>query len=385
MRVLIHASNFKPQAGGVAEYTHQIAHHLSCRGNYVAVLAPAIDDHSGFDRDSSYHIYRYRQHRPLGGFGARSLYSRLLELVEILDIDILISNHIKSSPHYCWLAAKRTGNAYCILTYAKELRGGYSLKKGLKRYIALRGADKVFAISKFTKSIVEDLGVNPKKIVVVPGGISLKDFKPDNCRISREEIVEEFNLNNRKVVFTLGRLVQRKGFDTVIKAIPRVLASHPNTKYLIGGDGPQYGELRHLAEENDLNEQIRFAGRVNEEERQAFYDACDIFVMPCRELPNGDIEGFGIVFSEANACGKPVIVGKSGGAVDAVVHNETGLLVDPLNVTEVADAINYLLAHPDKARRMGENGRRRVERELTWDKLAEQMEEHLLEIVDRSR
>jgi phosphatidylinositol alpha-1,6-mannosyltransferase len=163
----------------------------------------------------------------------------------------------------------------------------------------------------------------------------------------------------RPLILTVGRLERRKGFDTVLRGLPEVLREFPEVKYRIIGEGPQQLELKSLAAELGLSASVEFQGRVSDEElRQAIAD-CTVFAMPSRELP-GDAEGFGIVFLEAAALGKPSIAGRSGGISDAVIHEETGLLVNPNDPADVAGAVLRLLKDPALASTLGANARRRV-------------------------
>jgi phosphatidylinositol alpha-1,6-mannosyltransferase len=120
---------------------------------------------------------------------------------------------------------------------------------------------------------------------------------------------------------------------------------------------------------------------VADEERTDFYNACDVFAMPCRELADGDAEGFGTAFLEANACGKPVVAGRSGGAPDAVVDGYNGLLVDPWDTEDVAYGLSMLLTDRDYAHRLGENGLRRVREELSWAKVTERIRAEIVRAI----
>ncbi len=122
-----------------------------------------------------------------------------------------------------------------------------------------------------------------------------------------------------------------------------------------------------------------FAGEVKEEEIPLYYMACDLFIMPSYEIKEkGDVEGFGIAYLEANACGKPVIGGRSGGVTDAVIDGETGLLIDPLNINQIAEALIKLLTNSGLARKLGEEGRRRIKKELNWRKIAQEIREIII-------
>jgi phosphatidylinositol alpha-1,6-mannosyltransferase len=174
----------------------------------------------------------------------------------------------------------------------------------------------------------------------------------------------------------MGRLTARKGQDRTLQAMPEILREFPDAIYLIGGTGAYEGELGKLAASLGVEDHVRFLGNVPQELLPDLYNLADIFVMPNRESAvQSNVEGFGIVFLEANACGKPVIGGRSGGVPDAVLDGRTGLLVDGDSPEEIAAAATRFLGDPGMCRRLGEAGRDRVRRELTWDISARRIRE----------
>ena len=165
-------------------------------------------------------------------------------------------------------------------------------------------------------------------------------------------------------MLTVARLVRRKGFDTVIRALPHILERVPNAHYVMVGGGPDEGYFRSLVRELGVGDQVTFAGRVDDVLLPAFYHACDTYIMPTRPSEDGsEVEGFGIVYLEAAAAGKPAIGGRAGGVADAIIHGETGLLVDPLNVEQVAEAAIRLALDRSLAEKMGRAALARVQRE----------------------
>jgi phosphatidylinositol alpha-1,6-mannosyltransferase len=163
--------------------------------------------------------------------------------------------------------------------------------------------------------------------------------------------------------------VARKGVDATLRALPRVRGHLPDVVYLVVGDGPDLPRLRALAAELGVEEHVRFLPGVDYDLTPAYYNAADVVTMPCRDDPP-EVEGFGIVFLEANACGKPVVGTYAGGIPDAIRHGETGLLVEPDDPDRLADAIVTLLTTPDTAARLGRQGREHVLREANWDAVA---------------
>jgi phosphatidyl-myo-inositol dimannoside synthase len=225
---------------------------------------------------------------------------------------------------------------------------------GRRRRQYLRHADAVVAVSEFTRrALIDQMDVDPARIELIVNGVDADRFHPGP---KPDSLIERYGLAGKRVLLTVGRLVERKGIDTTIRAMPRILERCPDACYLIVGTGDYRTELERLVREHGVEEQVVFAGRVAQDELVAHYQLCDLFVMPNRELANHDTEGFGLVFLEANACGKAVVSGRAGGVVEAVRHGETGLNVDGDDVNAVADAISGLLLDDATRAAMGERG-----------------------------
>jgi phosphatidylinositol alpha-1,6-mannosyltransferase len=225
---------------------------------------------------------------------------------------------------------------------------------GRNREFYLKQADAVVAVSQFTKhALIKLMHVNPEKITVIENGVNTSKFHPAP---KDEKLLAKHNLVNKKVILTVGRLVERKGVDKTILALPKIIQKIPDIHYLVVGTGEFSETLKKLVAEQNLTNFVTFAGRVSEGDLVKYYQSCDLFIMPNRELADHDTEGFGLVFLEANACKKPVIGGKAGGAVEAVKDGETGILVDGNNPDEIAAAVISLLNNPDLMSKMAQTG-----------------------------
>lgn len=246
---------------------------------------------------------------------------------------------------------------------------------------ALQRASRVLANSKYTAALVEKLGVLSRRITVLHPGCDPEQFKPvASCEQTRSKILGTGDPS--LVLLTVGNVVERKGHDMVIRALSRLVKTHPNIRYIIVGDGPYRTQLEQLAFDFGVRENVVFAGRVLEEELPLYYSLCDVFLMPSRfRTLYDDVEGFGIVFLEANACGKPVIGSRSGGIADAVVEGQSGLLVDPDSADDIAIAIERLVGNKSLREQMGVFGRQRVLHELNWRTVAEKVANILDSVV----
>lgn len=367
-RLVILAGEFPPFAGGIANAAAQLAKTLTALNFPVTVIAPHYGDKDReFDRRQPYRIIRL----PL----LRLRYVRMLPMTPVI-----LTLVAKEKPD--WVIAMRVTREglpavavkglfkipFIVFAHALEFLRFSSHSLGWKVCCWVYSkSDWVAAISSATRFELVKRGVEAEKVRVIHLGISEETFE-------HVPPIREWNgssFNGRRILLTVGRLVPRKGVDKVLEALPTVIARHPEVLYVVVGDGKYREDLRRLTETLGISDHVLFTGKVPDV--RPFYHACDIFVMPARQEGKGDVEGLGLVFLEAAACGKPVIAGAVGGAVDAVVHEVTGLFVDPTNPKEIADAILRLLDDPKLAQRMGEAGRQRVMSEFRWELTAKKL------------
>jgi phosphatidylinositol alpha-1,6-mannosyltransferase len=284
-----------------------------------------------------------------------ALYARALVEVLRRRPRVIVCGHVLLGP-LCRAIRAVFGVPYVAMAYAYEIRAP---RMRSIAGLALRGASRVVTISEFSRRAVEAHGVAAPAITVIrPGAVVVGAGEPPPRAPER----------GRRVLLSVGRLVDTyKGHDMVIRALPLILAKAPETEYVIVGDGPLRQYLARLAESLGVAAAVRFVGQADDDAVDAWYRACDVFVLASRESGvSGGAEGYGIVFVEASLRGKPVVGGRSGGVPDAVIDGETGLLVDPNDPADIAEAITRLLTDPELADRLGRGGRRRVVEDLSW-------------------
>ncbi|MER5808665.1 glycosyltransferase family 4 protein [Streptomyces sp. NPDC002033] len=239
------------------------------------------------------------------------------------------------------------------------------------------GTDTLTYLGEYTRARIASAVTEraAARMVQLPPGVDEKTFHPGS---GGAEVRARLGLTDRPVVVCVSRLVPRKGQDTLIEAMPRILAAVPDAVLLVVGGGPYEADLRALAARGGVADSVVFTGAVPWEELPAHYGAGDVFAMPCRTRRGGlDVEGLGIVYLEASATGLPVVAGDSGGAPDAVLDGETGWVVRGGSPDEAADRIVALLRDPELRARMGARGRAWVEEKWRWDLLAERLRELL--------
>lgn len=254
-----------------------------------------------------------------------------------------------------WLVSylkAKTRAKIIVYAHGEEIsQKAYSTKAERNRANALQAADGVVAVSNYTgKLIQERYGLDEKKIAVITNGVDLERFQS----LPRENVRPCLGLPLGPLVLAVGRLVPRKGFDKLLEAWPRVLAAVPNATLAIAGGGPLADTLQTRALSEEMKASVHMLGHVSAEILPSLYASADIFAMPNRTMPDGDTEGFGLVFLEAAATGTPGVGGKAGGAVDAILDGETGLHVDGNDIGSIAFAITELLTNEVKRKAMGE-------------------------------
>ena len=228
------------------------------------------------------------------------------------------------------------------------------------------GVDVLTYLGSFTKNAISrSLSERAQKAMVrIAPGIDTNHFSPAS---DSSELKRELDLEGKRVIVSVGRLVHRKGQDKLVEALPRILKSHPDAHLLFVGVGPHLEYIHKRAIQLGVLGSISFVGRVQYQELPRFISVGEIFAMPSRSRLAGlEVEGLGIVYLEASSCGLPVVGGISGGAPDALLEGETGFAVDGRDPQAVADAIIRLLDDPKLAKKMGERGRQWIIDEWEW-------------------
>ena len=236
-------------------------------------------------------------------------------------------------------------------------------------------ADQMTYLGEFTRGAVANvlLREDHSKLVHLPPGVDLTRFTPG---IKSVELQKKWGIVDAPVIVSIGRLVARKGSDQLIKAMPEVLQQFPKSKLLLVGTGNYQKRLEKLVRNLKVQDSVIFAGRVEHELLPDYYRLGDIFAAPCRSRYGGlEVEGLGIVYLEASACGVPVIAGKSGGAPDAVLDGKTGLLVNGRDHREVGAAVITLLSDQPLRQKMGADGRVWMEQLWSWEGIGARFEE----------
>jgi len=253
-------------------------------------------------------------------------------------------------------------------TLRKRLRASLvSVKKAV-----LRNARGVFSVSHFTRDLViRECGVAPDRVRVVFNGVDPERFRPGPAPA---DLIARYGLAGRRVFLTVTRFDDYKGVDRTIGALRYVVARHPDVLYMICGEGQDRPRLEALVHRFGLGGHVLFTGAVAPERLVDFYNLSECFVLLSREdMVTPNFEGFGLVYLEAAACGRPSLAGRSGGIPDAVEDGVTGWLVDPSSEHEIARVMIDCLRRPDEVARRGAAARQRVLGGFTWNHMAQRV------------
>jgi len=361
MNILIPTADYPPIEGGISTVALRLSRELAELGHSVTVVAPHFPGQTEFDKSEPVTVVRFRGYG-LGWLRFFPMLAATLPLMKradaILGINIAYGGVMGLLGR--WLFAKpyvTFGYAYEFLKFRRVPPLAALLRRAYQR------SKFVVAISAFTRERLVEFGVSVSRIeTILPGA-------PEAKPISKEEIEHAkraYNLNGHKMVLAVGRMIARKGHSTLIRALPRILEAHPDTVLICAGRGPCLSETRDLANELGVADNVRLPGYVPDDHLAALYQSCEVFALPTGEDANGQVEGFGLVFAEAQAYGKPVVAGRSGGVTDAVEDGKTGLLIPPGDTDALAQSVISLLDDPIRAAELGANGKARVARELNW-------------------
>lgn len=345
-----------------------MAHRLASgmHGFQTRVVAAGDAHAESFDRSSGISLRRARMSRASGRASIVALNATVVQEGLRFKPHAMLGLHVVTSP-----ATAALRGAFHTPTVQYFHANEVPDKRRLSVFAAGH-ADAVIAVSSYTRALLRDAGASAARVELIPPGVDL----PQAVSAERAEC---------PTVLTVARLEDRyKGHDVLARAMVRVRDVVPRARWVVIGDGALRGELEALVRSLGVERAVTFLGSVSDRQRDEWLARCDVFAMPSRLPADGRAgEGFGIVYLEAAAHEKPVVAGRAAGALDAVLDDETGLLVNPADPGAVGDAIAKLLCDEQLAQRLGRAGAVRA-REFAWPTIAARVEALLLEQLGRA-
>lgn len=371
-RYLVITELFLPTKGGTAVWFDEVYRRLAGASTHIVTAdVPGAVEHDRSHPNTVHrlNLKRYRWLRPesLAMYVKFTLASLGVGLRH--EFDAVHAGRVLPEGLAGWVVARLLRRPLVVYSHGEELTTWRQAGKMRAMIWTYRHADVVIANSEFTRDELIRLGVPAEKITLLCPGVDVDRFRPG---LPHDDLVASLGLGpSQKLIVSVGRLSRRKGFDQVIRSLPPLVQRGFDVHYAAIGIGEDQEYLLDLAHELGVTPRVHLLGHVEADDLPRWYNAADVAAMPNREI-NGDTEGFGMVFIEAAACGKPVVAGLAGGTGAAVIDAVTGLRVDGASMQAVEDALYRLLADPVLAKELGSNGRERVVNQFSWEHVAEQ-------------
>ena len=374
IRYLVITEKFPPRKGGSNTTFDAVYRRLGDRTTHIIANAQPGDQEFDADHPNTIHrlnLDRQRWLRPesLGIYA--KLLTKSLGLAFSHRFDAVHAGRVLSEGLVGLLVARLRGLPLVIWAHGEEITSWRQPLKFRVMAFTYQHADRILANSEFTRDELLKLGVAAERVKVIYPGVDVDIFRPG---LPTKDLRTSLGLGDeQRLILSVGRLSRRKSFDQVVRALSRLVEEGVDVHYAIVGIGKDEAYLKQLSVETGVVERVHLLGHVPMEDLPRWYCAADLFAMPNRNV-NNDTEGFGKVYIEASACGRPAIAGMAGGTGAAVLDGITGLRVDGESLEAVTNGLRLLLNDTKLARRLGEQGRRRAVESFSWEQVTRQKE-----------
>ncbi len=369
-KLLVLSELFLPTKGGTAIWFDEVYSRLG--GKNISIVTARVAGCEEYDMKHPNNICRVDLRRvwwlkpeSLGMY--IKLFIRSIKIAKKNNVIAIHAGRVLPEGLVALVVGKILSKKVVIYAHGEEITTWRQPAKFRVMSFTYRHADVVIANSKFTYSELTKLGVTCKRIVQIFPGVDIERFRPDLPFIDLRNMLGM--KSGQQLILSVGRLSRRKGFDQVVKSLPILLQLGFDVKYALIGIGEDEQYLKSLAKELGVLDHVSFLGHVDASDLPRWYKACDIFAMPNREI-DGDTEGFGLVFLEAAACGKPSIAGMAGGTGSAVIDGETGIRIDGESLDEVVKGLEKLLGDKGVRESLGKKAMDRARSEFSWEAVA---------------
>jgi phosphatidyl-myo-inositol dimannoside synthase len=374
LRTLLISDNFPPRTGGSGRWFWEIYRRLP-RDSFM-IAAGEHQRQAEFDRAHDVRVVRLPLTMRAWGLvsieGLRGYTRAVWRLRRLLAAERIGMVHCgRCLPEGVMALALKllTGVPYACYVHGEDVGTARASREHVVLVRRVFGAASlVIANSRNTERILrEEWGLGSDRVRLLYPGVDTERFVP---AAADESVRRRLGWAGRTVVLTVGRLQLRKGHDQMILALRKTRETMPDVLYSIVGDGEERAVLEEMVRREGLRSHVQFLGELDDDRLLECYQQCDLFVLPNRQV-HGDIEGFGMVLLEAQACGKPVVAGASGGTAETMRIPQTGLVVPCEGPDELAAAVLELLSEPRRRARMGKAARDWVVEQFDWSQLAQ--------------
>ncbi|OIO20146.1 MAG: hypothetical protein CO029_03915 [Candidatus Magasanikbacteria bacterium CG_4_9_14_0_2_um_filter_41_10] len=366
-KTLIITLEYPPQVGGIATYVHDLANTLDPKK--TVVLAPKMKGMKEWDEKQLYYIIRKNLLFP------RFVWPRWVRLVWQVwrivkkeKIELIMVHHVLPVGYAASIASKFTKVPFLLFSHGTDLLAASKSSWKRKRIAGVsKYATKIIFNSESLKNRYVQLFPQFESSTLVMYPCPEKTFltPPGNAVI--EELKNTYALHGKQVILTVSRFDEGKGFPHLLRMMPKILEQVPHLVWMLIGDGPKKEYILEQVQKNNLQNIVRYVGEIPHDKLKKFYYLADLFVL-LTHPDEGREEGLGLVFLEAAAAALPVVAGKSGGVEEAVLHAETGILVDLYQGDpSVIDTIVDMLKNTSYADELGKNAQDRIKTEFVWE------------------
>lgn len=380
-KILIVTLEYPPHIGGIATYVHQMAQVLDPQK--VVVYAPHTKGEKDWDSRVTYKVIRKTSLYPRFVLirWMRSVF-QIWKIVKKEHIEILLINHVLPMGYVGWLIKKILKVPYVIISHGTDVLLGTrnTWKISMMKKIVGESEQVIFNSESLKRRFLQSLpNLESKATVSYP--CPDPDFLIPPPKEEIEILRRKLALEGKKVILSISRLDEGKGFPHLVRTLPKILKKEPYTVWIIIGDGPKRLQLMQDIQDHSLQNVVRYIGEVPHELLKIYYYLADLFVL-LTHTDEGREEGLGLVFLEAAATGLPVVAGKSGGVEEGVLHTQTGIVIDiRQNALAIEDSIVTLLHNKDYAQKMGQQAKERIKTDFQWEYQLKKLEPWIGEII----
>jgi len=369
-RYLVITELFLPTKGGTAVWFDEVYRRIG--GREIHIVTADVEGSAEYDRNHNNTVHRVslKRHwwlRPESLAMYAKLFFKAFSVALTNKIDAVHTGRVLPEGLVGLVVARIFRKPLVVYAHGEEITTWRQSGKFKAMVFTYRHADIVIANSEFTLDELLKIGVAEKNIVLISPGVDVERFRPG---LETNDLKDSIGIGDgQKLILSVGRLSRRKGFDQLIRALAELQSAGLDVHYAAIGIGEDKEYLDNLAAELGVAQRFHPLGHVPLDDLPRWYNACDVFAMPNREI-DGDTEGFGMVFIEAAACAKPTIAGQAGGTGAAVLDGVTGYRVDGTSQEQIHKRLADVLGSSEIADDMGRQGYERVEAEFSWEKVA---------------
>lgn len=370
MKCLFFTTEFPPGPGGIGVHAFQIIEHLKKQYKWdFKIVLTQLDNSSLKDLENFKKVY----HTHISLLNkSPSIIKLFINLKSVLIIAIKYNPSIiiSSGKHATWFAAFLkffTRKKLVTFAHGSEF-GTKNIREQKINNYSYSYADLLISVSQYTLNYIKtQTDIKCNNSIVIHNGANHDIFKIIDKNTTQNFLIKN-NLNDKKILLTIGNVSERKGQWVVINAMPEILKKNPNVFYYCIGKPTQKNEFLQLAKKLNVQNRVVFTGALSNSEIVKWLNISKIFLMTSTHTPTGDFEGFGISVIEAALCGTPAIVTEgNNGVIESIIDNETGYGISEKSFSELAEKVNYLFENPDLCKLMGKKSRERALSKFTWE------------------